>query len=288
MRLGFYIGVNMGGVAWLGTRIYLAVDASSVAAAELAEGVKGYKLRTLAHEPLAKGALAPGASGPNLADSELVGMALARVLGRVGGARVTLVLPDGVARLALVEPPRGIAAREYVRYRLASSLPWPAAEARFEALDAGLGKVVAAAVRRTTVSEYEQAATAAGATVDEVQLAPLLALAGLLRGRSGDAAHALLGDVAMCLALVRDGALLALRSRRRDRSPGEASRLHEELRMLASRTRNGNGDVPLALSGSDAARLRPEIGAAGSGDRVAPLGLPPNDAEAAWLGGLLA
>lgn len=271
----------------LGTRIYLAVDASGVMAAEIAESVKGRALRSLVHEPLAEGALVPGATGSNLADADAVRAALARVLGKLDRARVTLVLPDGVARLVLVEPPRGVPAREYVAYRLASSLPWPAAEACFDVLDAGLGRVVGAAVRRATVGEYEQAATAAGASVERVHLAPLLALAGPLRGRGGDVVHAVLGDVAMCLALVRDGALVALRSRRRDRSPGEASRLREELLKLASRTAGGNGDLPFVVSGSDAARLRPEIAAAGSLDGVAPALVPQGGVEAGWVGGLL-
>lgn len=275
-------------MALLGARTYLAVDASFVTAAEIGESVKGRRLRTLAHEPVEGAAFAPRAGGSNLANAEATRAALARVLGRVGSARITLVLPDGVARLALVEPPRGVPAPEYVRYRLASSLPWPAAEARFDALDAGPGRVVGAALRRSTVAEYEQVATAAGATVEQVHLAPLLALAGLLRGRGGAAAHAVLGDVAMCLVLVRDGALLALRSRRRDRSPGEASRLREELLKLASRAANGNGDLPLVVSGSDAARLRPELGAVGSLGSAAPIVLAPSDVEAGWLGGLLA
>jgi hypothetical protein len=287
MRPGFYIGVNMEGVALLGTRIYLAVDASSVTAAEIADSVKGRRLRTLAHEPLAAGALVPGAAGSNLADAEAVRAAMGRALGRVSRSRVTLVLPDGIARLALLEPSRGVPTREYVRYRLASSLPWPATEASFDAIDAGSGRVVGAAIRRTTVAEYEQAATAVGANVEQVHLAPLLALAGL-RGQDADAAHAVLGDVAMCLVFVRDRALLALRSRRRDRSQGEAARLREELRKLAAGTANGNGNVPLVVSGSDAARLRPQIGAAGLLDGVAPAGSPQRADEPGWLAGLLA
>jgi hypothetical protein len=286
MRPGFYIGVNMGGVALLGSRIYLAVDAGSVTAAELAESVKGHRLRTLAHEPLVAGALVPGAAGSNLADAEAVRAAMARALARVSRRHLTLVLPDGIARLALVEPPRGVSAREYVRYRLASSLPWPVTEASFDTLDAGPGRVVGAALRRTTVAEYEQAATAVGAIVEQVHLAPLLALAGLLRRRGGDAVHALLGDVALCFALVRDGALVTLRNRRRDRSQGEASRLREQLRKLASLAANGNGELPLFVSGSDAARLRPQVGAAAL-DAMAPAAPAETGVEAGWLAGLL-
>lgn len=273
-------------MALRGTTTFLALDASSVTAAEVAEGVQGRRLRTLAHEPFPAGAVTPGAGGPNLVDPDGVRAATARALAGVGRGRVTLVLPDGVARLALLEPPRGVPAREYVRYRLAPSLPWAADEGVFDALDAGSGRVVGAAVRRATIAEYEQAARAAGATIEEVHLAPLLALAGLLRERRTDEAHALLGDVAMCLALVRDGAILALRSRRRDRSPGEASRLREELRKLAAGAANGGGvpSVALAVSGSDAQRLRPDV-ASGAPGGIAALAVS-GSAEAGWLPGL--
>ncbi len=273
-------------MALRGTRTYLAMDASSVTAAEVVEGVKGERLRTLAHEPLPAGALTPGATGPNLADPDSVRAAAARVLG--GASRgVTLVLPDGVARLALVEPPRGVVARDFVRYRLAASLPWPAEEGVFDALDAGAGRVVGAAVRRATIAEYEQVASAAGARVEQVHLAPLLALAGLLREQRGDELHALLGDVAMCLALVHDGGILALRSRRRDRSQGEASRLREELLRLGPDAANGNGSLPLVVSGSDASRLRPDIGTGVAVSGRARVPAAASGAEAGWLPGLV-
>jgi hypothetical protein len=287
MRLGFYIGVNMKGVALFASRIYLALDASAVLAAEVAERASGHRLKALVREPLAAGALEPGAAGANLHDAEAVRGAIARALAPLGDSRVTLVLPDGVARLALVEPPRGTPAREYVRFRLAPSLPWPAEQAGFDALDAGHGRAVGAAVRRATVAEYEQAARAVGAGVEQVHLAPLLALAGLLRGRGGEGAHAVLGDVAMCLGLVSEGALVALRSRRRDRSPGEAARLGNELRRLGARLAGGNGQVPLRVSGSDAARLAGELGAALWPERAAPAGAGADGAGAAWLTGLL-
>ena len=273
-------------MALRGTRIYLAADASAVTAAVVLEGVKGRRLGSVAREPLAASLLVPGAAGANLVDPDAVRVALGRVLDVVGRDHVTLVLPDGIARLVLVEPPGGTDPREYVRFRLAGSLPWPAAEASVDTLEAGPGRVVGAALRRTTVAEYEQVARAAGAQLERVHLAPLMALAGLLRARRGDAVHALLGDVALCLALLRDGALVALRCRRRDRSPGEASRLREEMRRLSSVAGNGQARVDLVASGSDASRLLPELGG-GPAPRLPPAALP-SGAEAGWLGSLLA
>jgi hypothetical protein len=176
-------------------------------------------------------------------------------------------------------------ARDFARYRLAPSLPWPAAEGVFDALDAGSGRVVGAVVRRATVAEYENAARSAGASIEEVHLAPLVALAGVRRARGADCAHALLGDAAMCLALVRGGRILSLRSRRRDRSPGEAARLRAELDRLAAAA-NGDGAVPLAVVGSDAPRLREGLGLAAGGGSGAPA--LAGGGEAGWLAGLVA
>ena len=76
MRFGSYNGVNMWIVALPGTRTYLALDASCVTAAEVSHGVKTARLRTLAREPLAPGALMPGPAGANLADEAVVHAAL--------------------------------------------------------------------------------------------------------------------------------------------------------------------------------------------------------------------
>ena len=271
-------------VALPGTRTYLALDASCVTAAEISHGVKTARLRTLAREPLAPGALMPGPAGANLADEATVHAALGRVLEGVARERVTLVLPDGLARLALLETPTGVDAREYVRFRLSSGLPWPAADASVDTLAAGGSRVVGAAIGRASVAEYEQAAIAAGARVEQVFLAPLVALAGLLRAGASEAVHAVLGDVALCLAFVRDGALVGLRSRRRDRSSGEASRLAEEMRRLQAASGNGHAGVTLAMSGSDAPRLRADLGAAVPSLTTSTL---PDGDEAGWLGGLL-
>jgi hypothetical protein len=98
--------------------------------------------------------------------------------------------------------------------------------------------------------------------------------------------HALLGDAAMCLALVHGGSILALRSRRRDRSSGEAARLRSALERLSAAA-NGNGSaVPLAVVGSDAPQLRPGLGAFSGSGAAAP-SVAGGD-EAGWLAGLVA
>jgi hypothetical protein len=246
-------------VALLGTRLYLGFDASAVTAAAVAEGLGGRRARALARVPLDPGALAPSPSGPNLLRPDEVRGAVRRAAEGRGG-RATLVLPDGVARVALVELPEGAAPRDYVLFRLAPSLPFPAAEAIVETLPTAGRRVVGAAVRRATVAEYEQAAAGAGLEVDGVHLAPLVALAGLMRSGSRDAVHAVLGDVAMCLAAFRGGLPVALASRRRDRSAGEASRLHRDASRTWDLAGDGRGPMRLVVSGADAAEAPSWLG----------------------------
>lgn len=276
-------------MALLGTRLYLAFDASAVTAAAVGAGVGGRRTQAFARAALGPGALAPSAASPNLGRGDEVRGALRQALDRLGAgpARATLVLPDGLARVALLDLPVGAEAREFVRFRLAASLPWPAAEAIVDALPVGRRAVVGAAVRRGTVAEYEQAAADVGLEVERVHLGPLLALEGLSRLRTRDAVHVVLGDVALCLAAFRSGALRALRNRRRDRSPGEAIRLAED----AARTARlgGDGELParVAFCGADALRLRWERGQ-GSERTLEGPGEWPEAVEAAWLGGVLA
>lgn len=268
--------------------MYLGFDACALTAAALVGGLGRRRVQGVARVPIEAGVLTPSPSGRNLARPDDVRVAVRRAVAGLGGARVTLVLPDGVARIALVDLPAGAEPREYVRFRLAASLPWPASEANVDALPAGRGRVLGAAVRRATVAEYEQAVASLGLEVERVHLAPLLALEGLMRQGKGDAVHVVLGDVAMCLASFRGGAPLALRNRRRDRSSGEASRLREDASRAAAVDGNGNGAARLVLSGAEAQRLCRELGL-----EPGEAGLPvhggwPDAAEAAWLGGLLA
>jgi hypothetical protein len=274
-------------VAFLGTRLYLGLDASAVTAAALGEGLGARRVRSFVRVPLDPGALAPSPSGPSLPRGGEVRGAIRRAVEGLGSGHATLVLPDGVARVALVDLPEGADPHDYVLFRLAPSLPFPAAEAIVNALPVGGHRVVGAAVRRATVAEYEQAAAGAGLEIEHVHLAPLVALAGLMRSGARDAVHAVLGDVALCLAAFRNGAPLALRNRRRDRSTGEALRLREEAARTAALAGDGNGPVRLVVSGAEAARLRRELGGESTGRGLDGPGEWPDAAEAAWLGGLV-
>jgi hypothetical protein len=280
-----------------GKSLLVAFDAASVSVAILGRGPRRRRLLGFRRVALQPGALAPSPAGPNVVRREEVREALSQALegAAPAGGPATLVLPDGVARLAMIEAPSGSDPRDYVRFRLATSLPWPATEAIVDFLSVRQGRVVGAAVRRATVAQYEQLAASAGLAVERVTLAPLLALGALLgrRGRRGpNAVHALLGDVAFCLALIRDGDLAALRCRRRDRSEGEGLRLLAEAARTARQAPDENGDedgaVPLVVTGSGASPLRESLGQAVGGGGLEDPGEWPESVEAAWLGGALA
>jgi hypothetical protein len=274
-------------VGVFGNELFVAFDAASVSVATVSRGPGRRRVAGFARNELSPEALLPSPAGPNVVRRDDVRAALEGALGELPRrGRASLVLPDGIARLALVEPPPGADPRDYIRFRLASSLPWPATDAIVDSLPVGRSRVVGAAVRRGTVAEYEHLATSCGLSVERVLLGPLVALGGLLARRRAPAIHAVLGDVALCLALVRDGSLAALRSRRRDRSGGEGERLLAEARRTTRLA--GENEVPLVVSGAGAVGLREALGLpAGSGDLEPPAAWPAA-AEVAWLGGALA
>lgn len=274
----------------MSTRLYVAFDARGVSVAALGRRSGRSRVQAFRHAALGPGALVPSPSGPNLVRADEVGDSLARALDEIGprGPRANLVLPDGIARLALVDVPPGTDARDYVRFRLASSLPWPASEALVEALPVGRRRVVGAAVRRATVARYEQVAAAAGLSAERVHLAPLMALSALTAASGADGVHAVLGDVAVCLAFVRDGGLVAVRSRRRDGTADEGRWLLDEARRAAGHAGDGRDRVELIVSGSGAEALRRVLGPSASERGFEGPAEWPAAADAAWLAGALA
>jgi hypothetical protein len=277
-------------VALARSRLFVAPDARAVCVAVVRGGLGGRRLEGFVRVPLAQGTLVPSPSGQNLQRPDEVRDALRRALDSIGrpSAAGTLVLPDGVGRLALLSLPADADARELVRFRLAASLPFPSVEAIVDVLPAGGGRVVGAAVRRGAVAEYEQAAASLGLALERVHLAPLLALGALMRMGSREVVDVVLGDAAACFAVLRGGAIVVLRSRRRDTSAGEAGRLLQEAERAARLAANGDERHTIALSGSDATRLRAEAGVAGDEPpSLAGIRKWPEAAEAAWLRGLV-
>jgi hypothetical protein len=272
----------------------VAFDATGVCGAVVSRGLRGARLKSFRRVPLAPGALTPRPLETNVGRPDEVGLALREVLEGLdaGRGRVSLVLPDGVARIGLVDVPAGVAAEEYARFRWTQGLPYAPAEAIVDVLPLGGGRVVAAAVRRGVALEYEGAAARAGLSPGRVDLAPLAALAALVREPSGAAGvDVILGDAAYCLAASHGGALRVLRNRRRDPDAGEAERLRGEVDRTAALAGNGTGPWPVRVVGAGARALIGELQrsgrAAGPGWPMEGAGLPVEAAEQAWLGAAL-
>jgi hypothetical protein len=277
-------------------RLFVALDAGSVSGGAVAWSAAGFRLASHARVPLPEGALAPAAFAPNLARPEEVSAALrelARTL-RIGTTPVCLLLPDGLARLALLEVPADVTPQQYARFRIVPGLPYPAEEAVIDVLPLSGGRAVVAAVRRGVVEGYEAVAAQAGLAQDRLDLTPLAALSGLLRD-PGDArsltVDVILGDAAFCLAAHEGSALRALRNRRRDPGPDEPRRLADEVQRTAFLAGDGAAlrvRVVGAGAGDLLAAWRHTVGAAEPGWRSADPAAGADASELAWLGGAVA
>jgi hypothetical protein len=253
----------------------VALDGDGVAGALVRRALGGPRLAALHTAPLPEGALVVSSHGPNLVRPDEVAASLRAVAAGLGARRgpVTLVLPHGVARTLLLDLPDRAVPREYASFRLAAGLPYPAAEAVVDVLPLGSGRLLASAVRRTVVAEYEAVVREAGLEPGRVDLAPLAAAAGLRSCAQGDTATGVavvLGDAA-CAFLAFDGSqLLHFRSRRRDRSPQEPQRLRDDALRTGALAGFG-ADAALVLSGAGARAAADRLAADGLMTRVASL-----------------
>jgi hypothetical protein len=134
---------------------------------------------------------------PNVVDAVGFRQALRGALERAGvlaGARVALVLPDPVARVALL--PAGEAAghgraqtEELIRFRLRKSVPFDIRQARlaFNADGARVtDAVLVAAIHRPVLESYEEACRAAGLEPGLVELSGLALLGATFGGRPAE------------------------------------------------------------------------------------------------------
>jgi hypothetical protein len=278
------------------SRVVLAFDAGSVAAALVRHGLRTARTVTLSSERLPEGAIVPSAFESNLHDLAAVGRAIREALAslRAPTAAVTLVLPHGVSRVAVLELPRANEPIEYARFRLAASLPYPAAEAVVDFVPLEGGRILAAAVRREVVSEYEEAVASAGARCGRVDLAPLAAAAGagpISRSFDGATVFLVLGDSACSFLAYDGGRLLGVRSRRRGLERGEAERLGQDALRTAAQA-GLRAEPQLVVAGSGARAVLDEWAAAGRGARLLSLlpdgGLLHEAAARPWLAAALA
>lgn len=211
----------------LGTRPRLAVEvrAEGVVAAR-AEDANAL-LTAVARADLAAGAVVPGLKPGNLADRAAVVAAVRKVLDEVAsrksdrgvGRDATLVVPDAAVRVLLLDfdqlPSKPAEALPVVRFRLKKLLPFDAdtAAVSYQVMSSERGSVrlIAVAMPKDVLEEYEGAVTAAGYLPGAVLPSTLAALAGL---NASDAPVLVLnaGVGGVTTAIVKGGDLLLHRT----------------------------------------------------------------------------
>ena len=203
-----------------GTRPRLACEiaAGGVVAARSPE--PGAPLLSIAKVDLAEGAVVPNLKPGNIADRVATIAALRRTLEQVGGranarnADLTLVIPDGAVRVLLLDfdslPGKLSEALPIVRFRLKKLLPFEADDAMvsFQVMSTSRSvvRVLAVAIPRDVLSEYESIAREAGFEPGAVLPSTLAALAAV---EEADGASLLVnaGDSGVTTAIVRAGIL---------------------------------------------------------------------------------
>jgi type IV pilus assembly protein PilM len=189
-------------------------------------------MAAVARVTLAEGAVMPGLKPGNVVDRVAVVAAIRRALEQVGerpggrgaglkgarGSGLTLVIPDAAVRVLLLDfealSNRLTEALPLVRFRLKKLLPFDADEAMvtFQVMSSGKAgvRVLAVAIPRDVLSEYETTAREAGYEPGAVIPSTLAALAGL-----GEETPSLLvnaNSAGVTTAIVRSGILLLHRS----------------------------------------------------------------------------
>jgi type IV pilus assembly protein PilM len=209
----------------LGTRPRLAVEirAEGVVAARAEDATA--LLCSVARAEMSEGAVTPGLKVGNIGDRTAVSTAIRRVLDAVAGTGrersrdVTVVVPDSAVRVLFVDfdqlPTKTAEALPVVRFRLKKLLPFDADEAMvsYQVMSSERDsiKLLAVAMPKAVLDEYEAAVLAAGYLPGAVLPSTLAALAGLEESSAPVlVVNAGLGTVTT--AIVQAGILLLHRS----------------------------------------------------------------------------
>jgi len=207
-----------------GTRPRVACDISTQGVVAARSDATGSPLSAVARVELAEGAIVPSLKPGNIADRVAVAAAVRSALESVGmransrDADITLVLPDAAVRVLLLEfdalPSRLTEALPIIRFRLKKLLPFDADDAMvtFQVMSTSktIVRVLAVAIPRDVLSEYETAAREAGFEPGAVIPSTLAALAAV-----EDDSPALLINanvLGVTAAIVRSGILMLHRS----------------------------------------------------------------------------
>src|SRR6266851_3276426 len=203
----------------LGTRPRLAVEvrAEGVVAARAEDATA--RLTAVARADLGEGAVAPGLKADNIVNRAAVVAAVRTALDGVAGSGrgrdVTVVVPDAAVRVLLLDfdqlPGKAAKALPVVRFRLKKLLPFDTDDAvlSYQVMSSGKGgvQVVAVAIPKSVLDEYEGVVTAAGYLPGAVLPSTLAALAGLDEAEA-PALVVNAGPRGVTTAIVKGGVLL--------------------------------------------------------------------------------
>lgn len=233
----------------LGTRPRLAVEirAEGVVAAR-AEDAAGL-LVAVSRADVPEGAVAPGLKAGNVVDRAAVTAAVRSALDGVAGRgsgpgagrsrHVTVIVPDAAVRVLLLDfdslPGKIVEALPVVRFRLKKLLPFEVEDAvvSYQVMSSAKGSVavLAVAIPREVLAEYEGVVTAAGYMPGAALPSTLAALAGLGGPEESVDAAALLvnaGTQQVTTAIVRGGVLLLHRTLEMSVSSGPTHSEYED------------------------------------------------------------
>jgi len=181
-------------------------------------------LESVARIPLADGAVMPGLKPGNLTDRVAVIAAIRRALESIDvrpnsrGAELTIIIPDAAVRVLLLDfdalPAKLTEALPIVRFRLKKLVPFEVDDAMvsYQVMSSSKTtvRVLAVAIPRDILAEYETAVREAGFEPGAVLPSTLAALAGVAAPEPSLVVNA--GSAGVTTAITQDGVLLLHRS----------------------------------------------------------------------------
>ncbi|MFI5183882.1 MAG: type IV pilus biogenesis protein PilM [Vicinamibacteria bacterium] len=200
------------------------VRARALGAVRLVAQGNGRVLGGAASVELPEGTLRLSISEPNVVNREAFRQGLRSVVekaGILGAGRVALVLPDPVARVALLPASdvrgRGAEAEEMLRFRLRKAVPFEIRSARLASVPVHVPgrepQILVAAILASVLEEYEGACRGLGLEPGLVELAGLAILDAVEeRRRPADRVVVNWDDGYVSIILSRDGAPLLIRT----------------------------------------------------------------------------
>lgn len=227
-----------------GPSVAVALSSGAVDAVQVSWNGDGPAITGRAHADLRPGIVTPSVTGTNVADVAGVSEVLRQVLARLPRrpSRIALVVPDSAAKVSIVRfdtlPSRAGDLDDLVRWRVGKKAPFGIDEAQVSytsgvAIGNGGREMIVAVMHRDVVETYERVCTAAGAHAGVVDLSSFNVINGVLAAApsmaTGDwlLVHAAVGW--STLAIVREGALVFLRTR----AAGDAGSLADLVHQTA-------------------------------------------------------